>query len=227
MNYEKIYNNIIERSKDRILEGYVEKHHIIPKCMGGANIPNNISVLTAREHFLCHKLLCEIYSDNTKLRNSLFLMSIGKRKKIKNQYKISSREYERIKLEYSLFLIGKKHSEETNLKKSNKMKKIWFEKTKEEKSIIGHKRWDTRIKNGTNIVTKDQAENISKALKERKTPWLTKKVSQYSLEGTWIRDWESQASILKHPDYGNVQGCLQNKQKTAYGFIWKFKENKL
>jgi hypothetical protein len=35
MNYQKIYNQIIERAQNRILEGYVEKHHIIPKCLGG------------------------------------------------------------------------------------------------------------------------------------------------------------------------------------------------
>ena len=30
MNYERIYNAIIERAKTRQLEGYKERHHIIP-----------------------------------------------------------------------------------------------------------------------------------------------------------------------------------------------------
>jgi hypothetical protein len=51
MNYEKIYDCIIKRAKTRKLEGYVEKHHIIPKCMGGSNEKQNIVELTAREHF--------------------------------------------------------------------------------------------------------------------------------------------------------------------------------
>ena len=30
MNYQKIYSQIIERAKNRQLEGYKEKHHILP-----------------------------------------------------------------------------------------------------------------------------------------------------------------------------------------------------
>jgi hypothetical protein len=99
MNYQNIYNQIIERAKDRKLKGYKEKHHIIPKCLGGNNTKENLVELTAREHFLCHRLLCEIYPNNNKLIWALWLMAIGK-KKPKNQepYKISSREYERVKL---------------------------------------------------------------------------------------------------------------------------------
>jgi hypothetical protein len=55
--------------------------------------------------------------------------------------------------------------------------------------------------------------------------WRTKQVSQYDLNNNWIQDWESQAEIKKNPNYGDVGGCLKYNQKTAYGFIWKFKEN--
>jgi len=54
MDYKKIHDNIIDRAKNRVLEGYVETHHIIPKCMNGTNEPNNLVKLTAREHFLIH-----------------------------------------------------------------------------------------------------------------------------------------------------------------------------
>ena len=33
MNYEKIYNELIDRAKSRILTDYKEIHHIIPRCM--------------------------------------------------------------------------------------------------------------------------------------------------------------------------------------------------
>jgi len=56
MNYQKIYDQIIERAKNRKLEGYKEKHHIIPKCLGGPDNKENLVELTAREHFLCHLL---------------------------------------------------------------------------------------------------------------------------------------------------------------------------
>lgn len=67
MRYEKIYNLIIERAKDRVIEGYVEKHHIIPKCLGGNNSKDNIVKLTFKEHFICHRLLCKIYPENEKI----------------------------------------------------------------------------------------------------------------------------------------------------------------
>ncbi len=225
MNYQRIYNQIIERARTRQLEGYVEKHHIVPRCLGGTNNTENIVQLTAREHFICHQLLCEIYPDNDKLKYALYLMNIGKQKHKNADYRISSRTYERLKLEHSLFLIGKKHKNKTKQKKSKSMKLVWANKTDKEKKQYGEKVWETRIKNKTNVVTKEQAENISKALLGRKMPWRTKQVSQYDLNNNWIKDWESQAEIKKHPNYGDVGGCLKYNQKTAYGFIWKFKEN--
>jgi hypothetical protein len=225
MNYQKIYNQIINRAKTRQLEGYVEKHHVIPKCLGGKDNNKNIVQLTAREHFICHQLLVEIHPNESKLKHALFLMSIGKQKTKNKQYKINNRTYERLKLEYSLFLTGKKQSDKTKQKKSNSMKLVWKNKTDEEIKQYTKKVWETRNKNGTNVVTKEQAENISKALKGRKTPWINKIVSQYTLDGKWIKDWESKAEIMRDSRYGNVQGCMNGSQKTAYGYIWKFKEN--
>jgi len=98
MNYQKIYIQIIERAFKRHLKGYKEKHHIVPKCMGGLDVKENLVNLTAREHFLCHKLLCEIYPKNEKLIWALWLMAIGKqRNKNIEPYRISSREYEHVK----------------------------------------------------------------------------------------------------------------------------------
>jgi hypothetical protein len=72
MDYLKIYNSIVERGKDRVITGYTETHHIIPKCLGGSNDYWNLIVLTAKEHFICHLLLCEIYPKNIKLRFALW-----------------------------------------------------------------------------------------------------------------------------------------------------------
>jgi hypothetical protein len=226
MNYQKIYDQIIDRAKTRqIEEGYVEKHHIVPKCLGGNNSKSNIVQLTAREHFICHQLLVEIYPNEPKLKHALFLMSIGKQKARNKHYKINNRTYERLKLEYALFLTGKKQSEKTKQKKSESMKKVWKNKTGEEMTNKANKVWETRTKNGTNIVTEEQAKNISKALLGRKTPWINKMISQYTLDDKWVMDWESKAEIMRDPRYGNVQGCTNGSQKTAYGYVWKFKEN--
>jgi hypothetical protein len=78
MNYKKIYYKIIENSKTRIndINNYYEFHHIIPKCMGGDDTKDNIAILTAREHFICHQLLTKIYPNNKKLIYAVKMMTV-------------------------------------------------------------------------------------------------------------------------------------------------------
>lgn len=53
------------RSLDkREYEGYLEKHHVIPRCMGGSNDKSNLVLLTGREHFMAHMLLWKAYPSN-------------------------------------------------------------------------------------------------------------------------------------------------------------------
>ena len=79
MNYQRIYNEITERAKSRglnkkLLEGYFEKHHIIPKCLGGLNDKHNLVLLTGREHYLCHWLLWKINPFNQPLLYAFRMM---------------------------------------------------------------------------------------------------------------------------------------------------------
>ena len=61
MNYKKIYDGLINRARERSkLEGYTEKHHIIPRSAGGDDSKDNLVTLTAREHYIAHKLLYKI-----------------------------------------------------------------------------------------------------------------------------------------------------------------------
>ena len=82
MNYSKAYNGIIAHRKANPVTGYSEKHHIIPKSMGGANHAENIVKLSAREHYICHLLLTKIYNtgeDHFKMvRAFLMMMSASK-----------------------------------------------------------------------------------------------------------------------------------------------------
>jgi hypothetical protein len=95
MNYKNIHDLIIDRAKNRNITIYTEKHHIIPKCLGGLNTDDNIVRLTAKEHFLIHKLLCEIYPDNNKLHYALWRMMNPQSKRHERSYNISSTEYAR------------------------------------------------------------------------------------------------------------------------------------
>ncbi len=100
MNYLKIYDQLIDRAQTRKLEGYIEQHHIIPRCIGGTDDKSNLAILTAREHFIAHKLLCEIYPNNDKIFFAYRMMAIMKQSNDNERlYNISSREFDRIRTE--------------------------------------------------------------------------------------------------------------------------------
>jgi hypothetical protein len=74
MNYKRIHDSIIENAKFRIINGYKEKHHIIPKCMGGTDDKHNLVFLTPEEHYVIHQLLIKIYPDNHSLIKAAVMM---------------------------------------------------------------------------------------------------------------------------------------------------------
>ena len=61
MDYAAHYRRLVDRARGRVIEGYREHHHVLPKCMGGGNEPENIVALTAEEHYVAHQLLLKVY----------------------------------------------------------------------------------------------------------------------------------------------------------------------
>lgn len=76
MNYKKHYELLINRGKNRMLSGYVERHHIIPKCMGGTDDYENLVQLTPEEHYLAHQLLIKMYPTIPGLAHAAQLMTV-------------------------------------------------------------------------------------------------------------------------------------------------------
>ena len=92
MNLQKIYDSIIKNALQRKKpNSYMERHHIIPKSLGGSNDKNNLVELTAREHCLVHLLLAKIHKG--KMWNAALIMT--------NRFKLNSRAYEIVRIEYS------------------------------------------------------------------------------------------------------------------------------
>lgn len=73
MNYEKIYQSIIEKRKANPAQGVIERHHIIPRCLGGSDAEENMIDLTPKEHFLCHYLLAKMHGGS--LWSAYYFMS--------------------------------------------------------------------------------------------------------------------------------------------------------
>ncbi len=108
---------------------YVERHHIMPKSLGGSNNKSNLINLTAREHFVCHWLLTKMVEykpHKWKMYNALSCM-LWRENKNQERYKINSRTYEQLKKNHSELkswalsgegngMYGKNHSDESRVK---------------------------------------------------------------------------------------------------------------
>jgi hypothetical protein len=109
MNYQKLYNNIVRRGQNRILEGYSEKHHIVPRCMGGTDEVTNLVSLTPEEHYLCHLLLVKIHPKNIRLvKAAMFMVSSN------NNVKRNNKAYGWLKRQYSEYMRGPNNPQKIN-----------------------------------------------------------------------------------------------------------------
>lgn len=102
--YKTWYNSITANAKNRTVDGYVERHHIIPVSLGGSNNKENLVNLTAREHFICHWLLVKIETGEAKAKMIYALNGMKRNGHCTQRYetKITSRVYENLKKEFSL-----------------------------------------------------------------------------------------------------------------------------
>lgn len=128
--YKKIYDLMIARAKSRIVSSveYYEEHHIVPKSLGGENYEkSNLVLLTAKEHFIAHRLLVKFTHSVAKRKMSyaLWYMTISK------SYKITSRSYEYIRIS---------HAEEVRKHKLGKKRKPFSAQARKNMSLAAKNR---------------------------------------------------------------------------------------
>ena len=65
-------------------------------------------------------------------------------------------------------------------------------------------------------------ENITWGSRSEK---YTKPILQYDKNGNFIKEWPSSMRIQRELGFnrGNISGCANGKWKSAYGFVWVFK----
>jgi hypothetical protein len=98
--YTSWYISLIANAQSRQLPPatYTEKHHIIPKCMGGPDTSNNLVRLTAKEHFIAHRLLVKMTEGemHRKMVFALWRMTHEPKNKGK-RHVVSPSQYEQLK----------------------------------------------------------------------------------------------------------------------------------
>lgn len=64
MDYHRIYREFIADRKRRELSliGYTEKHHILPRSLGGTDDSTNLIRLTPEDHFFAHLLIAKAHN---------------------------------------------------------------------------------------------------------------------------------------------------------------------
>lgn len=166
MNYRKAYMKIINYAKAQNRSkkngNYYEKHHILPKSIYPLwkNRKSNLVLLTAREHFFVHLLLVKIFkNDKEKYRKMVYAVSKFTTNP-HNDYKISSREYERLKKDLAIA---------TSIQfKGRKQSKEWVKKrmasTKKTKSLKPQK-WSESQRKKWKFILKKTKKNFQKKRK--------------------------------------------------------------
>ena len=98
--YTTWYERIISNRKSYPLVGcYTEIHHIVPRSLGGSNDLTNLVALSAREHYLCHKLLTKMTTgdNNRKMWWAYHRMIHG------NTTVLSGKAYEKFRKQWAVF----------------------------------------------------------------------------------------------------------------------------
>jgi len=81
---------------------YIERHHIIPKCMGGRDNKANVIALLPEEHYYAHKLLALENPENNKLQYAWWNMCHKEDGDTKRFYDVSVEDYAEAKRRTSL-----------------------------------------------------------------------------------------------------------------------------
>ena len=229
MDYQKIYNNLIERSKYRSIASYTEKHHIIPRCLGGSNAKENIAVLTVKEHRVAHACLHLIYPNHQGLALAYVKMYYGNRW----QYRDKStplRLYEEARKMASNAAkqkrLGKTYEEIMGVEKATK------KKANHSAKMSNHAWSNERNKNLRKPKCAGFGEKVSKSLKGRvfkdstlaKMRLRAKPIGQYDLIGNLIKIWPSIREAAKALKFsaGNMAKVCKDSNKTLKGYRWRY-----
>ena len=223
MNYVNVYYSIIKNRLDNPVEGYVERHHIVPKSEGGTDNDDNIVALTAREHYICHLLLAKIY-DDFKMYSAIIYMQTGG---IKNrQFKYNNRLYGKMREEF-----GKKISERMsgeNHPNYGKKRPEHSEKLRGKKHTKEFCQKISKIKMG-HTVSESTREKISKSKLGKKLNLSDKQHEQYRIRLTGENNpfygkshsEETKEKIRKKAIGRKLSAETKEKMsKSRYGIFW-------
>lgn len=238
MDYQRVYNEFIadRRLKELGLSGYTERHHIVPRSLGGGDEPENLIRLTASDHVFAHLLLAKVHGGSQWVP---VLRMVNLPTHVANRHAISASRQNRFAYELAKVKNAKYQSE----KRKGKPQVGFLARhaAQENKTLY---RWEH----------KETGELVTATLKEMsaKTGLATNKLSEvahgqvksrggWKLEGTvikttsdramvrrtWFTNLETGQRVFSSPlrmakEFGGNQmlyGHAERLNGTAYGWI--------
>lgn len=156
MDYQRIYFELVSRAIERV--GYVEKHHILPRCLDGLDNAENLVNLYPEEHYLAHLLLCKIYPGNQKLLYAAMNMTTGS---MINNGKRNNKAYGWLRRQYIESMSGDNNParRDPNLQKEAAKKRVGQRRTEETKIRMSNAQKGRTFSNETKIKMAEAAKN--------------------------------------------------------------------
>lgn len=117
--YHRWYMELMEKARNVRSLDIKERHHVIPRCMGGPNTRDNIVELTPREHYIAHLLLPKFVKNSThKAKMAYALFRFGGKNLRSRKFGCLRNSYIKLVSGKGNAFYGKHHSPETLIKMS-------------------------------------------------------------------------------------------------------------
>lgn len=245
MDYKKIYDSLMlsrlalknTRKLEKIQGKYFERHHIIPKSMGGNKSysisSENIVLLTAKEHYMAHYLLWSHF------RNRSMALAFHKMTYSNNllqKRKFTAKQYEAAKIAFSESqrgsnnpMFGKpgpnkgkisrfrgiKTGPRLDMLGDNNPAKSKEAREKISKALKGKKKKPMSEETRTNISKRTKGE-LNPRFGKYKSHFTDIKIYEYNLQtGDFIQEWNN---IIEISEFKNIdRKCIFSVTKTNYG----------
>lgn len=226
--YSQWYYNIINRAKSRTLDNsvYTEKHHIIPRSLGGSNSKSNIVKLTAREHFVCHLLLPKftLGQHQIKMFHAAWRMCLSK-DTAQRDYKITSSIYESLKTQRANYLKTIKGAAHPNFGRKTGRTSHSF--TSEWKENISSAKKGTTAWNKGIPVPEDQKRRQSTTRKSKSgTPGFNIRPACRPEKAKAISESQKGRKWIYHPETNDRRPVNPNEVSAYLDLGWKMGQGK-
>lgn len=201
--YARWYFSIVSMAKENRNIGIFEKHHILPKSLGGGNEQENLVLVTPREHFLLHRLLCRmtVGRDHRSMCWAIHRMMYNERHTVSN-----SHTYEILRGEHREMLRNSPHykTPEWSRKIAEVVKSTW--ENNESRKLEASRKMKERWKSGK-LHARDQSGE--KNCMYGREPWNKGKKYPGSGRSGSLNSQAKQFTILTPTGEVDITNCLK------------------